>query len=79
MLSEATAEVEMNTSVDFFAGIVTLSAVALSAKFVTHRTRMGSTVSPWTYKLRVICVLASVIAVVLALVGLEWEEDPVDH
>jgi hypothetical protein len=65
----------MNTSVDFFNDILTVSSVILFAKFVTHRNRHGPFTSR-THIWHIISVAASALAIVVSLVGAELEADP---
>lgn len=64
----------MNTSVDFFNAIVTLSSVVLFAKFVTHRSRRQS-LPTRLRRLHVTCVMSSIGALTFAFVSLELERD----
>ncbi len=61
---------QVNTSNDFFNNVVTLSSIVLFAKFVTHRSRRG--LAGWTtYGIHAVCIVCSVVAITLALIGVE--------
>jgi glucan phosphoethanolaminetransferase (alkaline phosphatase superfamily) len=66
----------VNTSVDFFNAIVTLASVVLFAKFVTHRTRNREVVTVGLHWWHVGCVVLSIVAIALALIGLGRERNP---
>ena len=65
----------MNTSSDFFSGIVTVAIVVVFAKFVTHHNR-HSRRTKGVYGWHLLSVVLSVLAVASGLAGAELETDP---